>query len=282
MRRTLFVAVAFGAWPGLLFASGCATTPRLDDPPLAMQMHVTGLKEAEQELLEEQLCAVEGVSDCKREHDKGKTTISYTYRGSLGSLRHQVSIFPHPGLEVKAASAVLEYEGFDNLAPKIEPLEPDPEAVLTSKDVTFAVRVPDKDVAEVTIGGEKADQDGEEFIKTLQLAEGTVEVPVIAKDGDGNETERYMKATVDTMPPDLEFTLAAKEDAEDVYIVSGKLEAGAKLKVGNKEVSVDLFGNWSAEVRWDPDQRTVTITATDAHGNEVTQRRELKTGKVLD
>jgi hypothetical protein len=274
MRWTILLA---------LVASACATTaPVLEDPPLAMQVEVTGLKEAEQELLEEQLCAVEGVSGCERAHDKGKTTYTFTYKGSLGSLRYQVSQFPHPGLEVEGASSLLKYGGFDNLAPKIEPLEPNPEEVLTVKRVTFAVRVPDKDVAEVTIGGDKADQDGDEWIKTLELAEGTVEVPVVAKDKDGNERELYMAATVDTMPPDLIVELTPKEGEEDTFIVSGKLEAGAKIKVNGKDVAVGMFGDWSAEVRYDPDRRTVVIVAIDEHGNEVSQERELRTGKVLD
>lgn len=273
--RTLSIGLA-------ALALGCATTPELNDPPLAMRLEVTGLKEAEQVLLEEQLCAVQGVSGCEIVHDKGKTTLSFTYGGSLGVLRHKIAQFPHPGLEVKGASAVLAYDGFDNLAPKIEPLEPDPEKVLNYKRVVFAVRVPDADVAEVTIGGKAAAKDGDEFTRTLELAEGTAEIPVVAKDGDGNANERYMTVTIDTTPPALEVELKAKEDAPDVYIVSGKLESGAKLTVNGRDAPVDMFGNWSAEVRYDPDRRTVTIVAMDEHGNEVRQERELKTGKVIN
>jgi hypothetical protein len=247
-----------------------------------MTLTATGLKEAEQGMLEDQLCAVEGVSDCERTHDKGKTTIAFSYRGSLGGLRHVVSQFPHPGLEALEARAALDYSGFDNLAPQIEPLEPEPDKVLTYKKVTFAVRVPDKDVKEVTFAGEKGDQDGEEWIKTLELAEGTSDVPVIARDGDGNERELYMSATVDTTPPELEVQLEAVADKPDTYKVSGKVESGAKITIDGRDVPVDMFGSWSVEVRWDPDKRTVTIVAADEHGNEVEQKRKLKTGEVID
>jgi hypothetical protein len=273
---------ALALWVTFVVAGCASTAERLDDPPLKMDLSATGLKEDEQKLLEDQLCAVEGVSGCELTHDKGKTTIAFSYRGSLGALRHHISKFPHPGLEVIEARATLDYSGFDNLAPQLEALEPNPEDVLTYKSVTFAVRVPDKDVKTVTFAGEKGNQDGEEWIKTLDLADGVTDVPVVAVDGDGNERELYMQATVDTLPPELIVTLEPKADAEDTFVISGKVEAGATIKVDGRDVPVDLFGNWSVEARWDPDKRVATIVAADEHGNEVEQRRDLKTGNVLD
>lgn len=258
---------------------GCAHG-RVLDPPLAMELSASGLKEAERDLLRDQLCAFEGVSECAMEHKRGTTTVRFSYRGSLGGLRYQIAQLPHPGLEPKAAAAHLEYAGFDNLAPTITALDPVGDKVLNYKRVTFRVDVPDDDTSEVLIGEQKAARADGVWQRVLELQEGENRVRVLAKDDVGNERELFLPVVIDTTPPSFEVTVSAQPN--DLSLVEGSVESGATLAVDGRPVDVDLFGKFRVEVRRDPDKRSVTIVATDEHGNEARQRRSLKDGSVVD
>lgn len=263
----------------LLLTTACAHG-RVDDPPLGMELKVSGLKEDERALLEEQLCALPNVSACERRSHKNETTLRFTYRGSLGELRGRIAQFPHPGLTPEEATAQLRYGGFDNLAPTLVPLGPDPKQVLTKKSARFRVEVPDADVAEVRFADKKGKRDGAVFEATVPLEEGDNRVLAVARDEAGNERELALSVRVDTTPPVLEVRVEQQEG--DAVLVAGKVESGAVLEVDGRPLAVDLFGNWQVEVRPDPDKRTVEVVARDEHGNEVRQRRALKDGRVLD
>lgn len=269
----------------LALALGCAHA-RVDDPPLAMELTATGLKEDERALLRDQICVLEGISECAMEpmpsKGKGKstTTVRFLFRGSLGNLRHRIAQLPHPGLEPKAAQARLEYEGFDNLAPSIAALEPPAGKVLTYKRVVFRVDVPDKDTAEVVIGEKKALQEDGAWQSVLELLEGENRVRVLAKDDVGNERELFLPVVIDTTPPALEVQVTPQPN--DLALVEGQVDDAASVEVDGQPVGLDLFKKFRLEVKSDPDKRSVTIVARDEHGNEVRQRRSLKDGRVLD
>lgn len=263
----------------LAVLAGCAHA-RLDDPPLAMELSATGLKEDERELLRGQLCALEGVSECDMAHKKSTTTVRFLFRGSLGNLRHRIAQLPHPGLEPKTAAARLEYDGFDNLAPSIAPLEPEAGKVLTYKRVMISVEVPDKDTAEVLIGDAKATQADGAWRSAIELVEGDNRVRVLAKDDAGNERELFLPIVIDTTPPALEVMVTAQPN--DTSLVEGQVSDAALVEVDGQPVGLDLFNKFRVEVRRDPDKQSVTVVAKDEHGNEVSQRRSLKDGRLLD
>lgn len=289
------------SWSLLLLTVACAT-PRLDDPPLAMEMVVVGLRPDERAELRDRLCAMEGVSDCKLVEEpppsaparkKGKKRDSdappppsrearYTfhYRGSLGNLRWRIQQLPHPGLEAQRAEVQLGYRGFDNKAPSIEILEPAAEQVFSVPEATVVVRVPDVDTAAVEIGDEDGAQDGDRYRATLkELPEGESSVTIKATDHAGNAAEVPLKLVVDTTPPEL--TVEVEVPAYDKAVVRGKVKDAAKLTIDGRDVPIDLFGNFQKEIAVDPDVSYVEVVAVDARGNARKIKRSVKIASPL-
>lgn len=261
---------------GALGATSCATTPwaRVDDPPLSVTISVVGLKPDERALLREQVCALPDVKDCALTEKKGEARLSFSYRGSLGALRHRIASLPHPGLEPKSADASLAYRGFDNKAPSIEVVAPLADEVVAARSAVVAVVVSDPDTARVTIGGGEAKrQEGGRYAATVPLQEGDNDVAIEAQDDAGNEARATARVVVDTMPPELVVEIAPQ--GFDAATVKGKAQGHVRLLVDGKEVATDLFGAFSVDVRVDPDKRTVVVEALDAHGNAKTIRRSL-------
>ena len=287
-----------------LVVVGCAT-PRVDDPPLALELMVVGLRPDERAELRDRLCAVEGVTDCQmveeappapiagKKKKKGKddapppppppsreARFTFGYRGSLGELRWRIHELPHPGLEAQGAEVRLSYRGFDNKAPSIEVLEPAPGTVVAEPVVNVTVRVPDVDTAAVDIGEEDGQQAGELYRAAVrELPEGESTITVKATDRAGNAATVDITVTLDTTPPELEVEVQVP--SYDKAVVRGKVKDAAKLTIDGREVPVDMFGNFQKEVAVDPDTSYTEVIAVDAHANVRKIRRSVKVASPL-
>jgi hypothetical protein len=280
----------------LALSVGCAT-PRLDDPSLAVEISVIGLRQDERGELRDRVCEIEGVSECllvqdqpppeppgkkKRKKDTAppppspEARITFSYHGSLGVLRHRISQLPHPGLEAARADVRLGYRGFDNKAPFIELLEPADKIVVAQKSMWVRTRVPDIDTAAVTIGEEDGVRNGDEFSATVpELHEGDNSIVIRATDQAGNTREMTLHVVVDTTPPELEVEVVILQ--YDKALVRGKVAGDLeKLTIDGREVTRDLFGTFEKEVAVDPDKSTTDIVAVDAYGNAKKIRRSVK------
>lgn len=284
-----------------LLVAACAT-PRLDDPPLAMEMVVVGLRPDERVELRDQLCAIEGVADCKMVEEaapaptgkkKGKrkegdappppsreARYTFQFRGSLGHLRWRIQQLPHPGLEAQSAEVQLGYRGFDNKAPSIEVLEPAPDRVFSEPAATVVVRVPDVDTAAVEIGEEDGTAEGDRYRATVrELPEGESSLTIKATDHAGNAAEVTLKLVVDTTPPELEVEVQVL--SYDKAVVRGKVKDAAKLTIDGREVPIDLFGSFQKEVSVDPDVSYTEVIAVDERGNARKIKRSVKIASPL-
>lgn len=287
---------------------GCAT-PRLDDPPLAVEIVVTGLRIDERAELKERVCEVDGVSDCllvetavaaqqseegaggkrksKRKKDAAppppsqEARLTFSFRGSLGSLRYRISQLPHPGLEPARADVRLGYRGFDNKPPSIELLEPQDGVVIATKQTWVRVRVPDVDTAAVTIGEEDGVKNGDEFSATVQeLHEGGNPIVIRATDQAGNPKEATVNIVVDTTAPALEVEVVILN--YDKALVKGKVAGDVeKLTIDGRDVARDLFGTFEKEVAVDPDKSMVEIIAADNFGNAKKIKRSVKVASPM-
>jgi len=290
---------------GLIALLSACATPRLDDPPLAMEIAVTGLRQDERAELKERVCSIDGVTDCllvqpappappadssKRRGAKKKAeppppsreaSITFSYRGSLGNLRYRISQLPHPGLEAPRADARLSYRGFDNKAPAIELLEPTDRAVISEKSVRVVVRVPDVDTAAVDIGEADGVRSGDQYSATVDnLHEGDNEIVVKATDQAGNARDKNVTVTVDTTAPDLQVEVIIL--AYDKAVVKGKVSGDAvKVTIDGREVPRDLFNAFEKEIAVDPDKSMCEVTAADEHGNTRKIRRSVKVASPL-
>jgi hypothetical protein len=233
------------------FVLGCATAGgggQLNDPPLQMQIKVGPLKEAERNALKSQVCALEGVSDCQFTFDAKGSKLLFTYSGSLSKLRYQISNFKHPGLKPDAAKASLVFNGFDNLAPTIKPLQPKPEKVLTYKDVLFTVNIADKDVVSVKMDGKTA--------KRVRGADQETVVEEAAPVAPSKKKRRGKKRRGRKKAKKAPPTAPKKPQEKNL---SGDYQLTLNLKEGNNAVEVvatDDVGNESKLVM------TVTIDTT--------------------
>lgn len=288
-----------------LLASACAT-PRLDDPPLAVEIVVTGLRQDEREELKERVCAVDSVADCllvneaapppttttgpkkkgarKKEEPpppSPEARITFSYRGSLGNLRWKISQLPHPGLEPARADVRLGYRGFDNKAPSIEIKEPQDKIEIADKTVKVVVKVPDVDTAAVDIGEADGVKNGDLYSATIEsLHEGDNPIVIKATDQAGNAREATVTVTVDTTPPDLQVEVQIL--SYDKAIVKGKVSGDtAKLTIDGRDVSKDLFGSFEKEVAVDPDKSFTEVIAADEHGNAKKIKRSVKVASPL-
>lgn len=304
------VVAAITALLATASVTGCAT-PRLDDPPLALEIVVTGLRTEERAELKQRVCELDGVSDCllveqavaaqetetasggkgkvkgKRKRDSAppppspEARLTFSYRGSLGSLRYRISQLPHPGLEPTRADVRLGYRGFDNKAPNIELLEPQDGTVIAQKQTWVRVRVPDIDTAAVTIGDEDGVKNGDEYSATVQeLHEGENPIVIRATDQAGNAKEATVTVSVDTTAPALEVEVVILN--YDKALVKGKVAGDVeKLIIDGRDVPRDLFGTFEKEIAVDPDKSMAEIVAADAFGNAKKIRRSVKVASPM-
>jgi hypothetical protein len=266
--------------------------PRLDDPPLDVTLVVTGLRQDERTLLRDQVCSVDGATQCQLVDDappagkkrrKGdappppsrEAKIRLTYQGSLGELRYKIKALPHPGLEAQIAQVTLGYRGFDNLAPTINVEGPKDGLQIADKRVGVVVVVPDPDVAQVIIAGNEAlPQSGGRYAADADLQEGDNPIAIKATDSAGNVRESILHVVVDTTPPALEVQVDVL--AYDKAVVTGRVKDAAKVTIDGREVEIDLFGGFKRDISVDPDKAMVDVIAVDALGNQRKIRRSVK------
>lgn len=292
--QNLLLVPAVVAALALAGVSGGCATPRLDDPPLSMEIYVTGLRQDERLELRDRVCALDGVSDCLlvepppsarrrgRKRDQAppppapEARITFSYRGSLGNLRWRISQLPHPGLEALRADVRLGYRGFDNKAPTITIVAPPSGEPTAKTHARVVVRVPDVDLAAVEIGDEDAVREGEDIVATVtELKEGENPIVVKATDQAGNVAEATVTVVVDTTPPAFEVEVEVL--AYDKAVVRGKADKDCeKLTVDGLEVKRDLFGAFEKEIAVDPDKTVAEVVCADELGNARKIRRSVK------
>lgn len=260
----------FAAVIASLAWSACASLPQTQsaaEPPMAVEVRVTGLRNDEQAALKDSICALGGVVTCEIKNDGRAAVYSLQYRGSLHALRSDVARIPHPGLTVKEVKATLHFEGFDNQPPTVAIISPKASTVI-SPDVEVVVEAPEKDIARVEIAGRTATKQRPGiYAAKLKLAEGENTVAVSATDEAGNQATAEVRVVVDTTPPDM--TASVK------VVVEGKVERGSAVFVDGQPVAVDLLGGWRVELVVKKGQRTVEIVAIDANGNKKIEQRSI-------
>ena len=252
--RTLLLfpfALALGACAQISEMTRSATSP--PEAPMAVEVHVHGLRADEQEQLRAQLCALTGVTACTKAGDDG---YALTYAGSLTSLKNAIADFQHPGLQAEQVKAQMSFRGYDNQAPAVDVLSPKADAVLTDPKVDVVIQVPDPDTASVRVGERPAEKVRAGVYQVhLVLTEGENNFEVTAVDEAHNKATVPLHLVLDTTPPDV--TAAVK------VVVEGKVERGSTVFVDGQPVTVDLLGNWRAEVVVKRGQKTVEIIAVE-------------------
>jgi len=254
-------------------ASGCAslgltpTTVGAEEPPLAVEIHVSGLRADDQAALKDSLCALSGVLSCEVKKEAREATYTLQYRGSLHVLQNEIAHLEHPGLTAQEVKASLRFQGFDNQPPTLAILSPGA-GTLMKPEVEVVVEAKDTDVARVEVAGRPAARQRPGiYVARLTLAEGQNTLAVVATDEAGNQANASVDVVLDTTPPDM--TASVK------VVVEGQVERGSAVFVDGQPVPVSLLGGWRVEVVVKKGQRTVEIVAIDANGNKRIEQRPI-------
>ena len=253
--------------PAVLVLASCATTAPLQQPAPkfeSTELELT-IKDVDADMvlqLQAQFAKTNELRSAQLKSHNGKVAIfTVMYPGDVGDLPKTLATIPAPGLKFLTAKHQYEYGAFDNVPPTISFLHPQMEQVLNAKDQFITVEVPDKDVAQVTIGGKPAPlYKGSVYRLKLDLNEGKQEILATAKDKAGNESSARVSVTVDTTAPALQ--------AQIKLVVEGQVEAGSSVLIDGVEVPVDGSGHYRAEVPVRKGQRKVEIVAIDQSGNK--------------
>ncbi|MDP1824506.1 MAG: hypothetical protein Q8L48_14725 [Archangium sp.] len=253
--------------PAVLALSACVTTAPMQQPApkfAATELELT-VKDVDADLVQQiqaQFAKNNDLRSAQLKSHSGKVAVfTVMYPGDVGDLPKTLATIPAPGLKFVSAKHQFEYAAFDNQPPTINFLHPQPEQVLNTKDQFITVEVPDKDVAQVSIGGKSAPlYKGSIYRLKLDLNEGKQEIVATAKDKAGNESSARVAVTVDTTAPALQ--------AQIKLVVEGQVEAGSSVLIDGVEVSVDSSGRYRAEVPVRKGQKKVEIVAIDQSGNK--------------
>lgn len=251
----------------LLLCAACATTAPLQQPAprfAATELELT-VKDVDADMLQDlqaRFAKIENLRSAQLKSHTGKVAVfTVMYPGDVGELPRTLATVPTPGLKFVSSKHQFEYTAFDNQPPTVTFLHPQSEQVLNVKDPFVTVEVPDKDLAQVTIGGKPAPlYKGTVYRLKLDLSEGKQEIIATAKDKAGNETSARVTVTVDTTAPALQ--------AQIKLVVEGQVEAGSSVLIDGVEVPVDSSGHYRAEVPVRKGQKKVEIVAIDQSGNK--------------
>jgi|APLak6261679142_1056127.scaffolds.fasta_scaffold00343_2 hypothetical protein len=253
--------------PAIVLFLSCATTAPSQQPAPRFETAEVELtvKDADAELVQQLQAVFAKTSELRSAQLKshtGKTAIfTVMYPGDVGELPKTLATIPHPGLKFVSSRHQYEYGAFDNQPPTIAFVHPQPEQTLNSKEQFITVDVPDKDIAQVTIGGKPAPlYKGSIYRLKLDLNEGKQELIAVAKDKAGNETSARVSVTIDTTAPAIQ--------AQIKLVVEGHVEPGSAVLIDGLEVPVDGAGNYRAEVPVRKGQKKVEIVAIDQSGNK--------------
>ncbi|USQ78187.1 carboxypeptidase regulatory-like domain-containing protein [Ornithinimicrobium faecis] len=176
----------------------------------------------------------------------------------------------------------LDWVDDAQLAPPVPPSLTTEEALVATAEVEVSGVAPDADAVTLTVddtevGSVTPDADGA-FAATIPLTEGPNEVVALATNAAGSTPSEPLVVTLDTTAPELTWS---PEDGSHVLetelVVTGSttdLYADpVSVQVNGTEVSVTEDGNFEAPVTLVEGDNTLTVTATDALGNTVTQER---------
>ena len=247
--------------------TACATTAPMQQPAprfVATELELT-IKDVDSEMVQQiqaEFAKNNELRSAQLKSHTGKTAIfTVMYPGDVGDLPRTLATIPAPGLKFVSAKHQYEYSAFDNVPPTISFPHPQPEQTLNTKDQFITVEVPDKDVAQVTIGGKNAPlYKGSVYRLKLDLNEGKQEILATAKDKAGNESTARVTVTIDTTAPAIQ--------AQIKLVVEGQVEPGSSVLIDGIEVAVDAMGRYRAEVPVRKGQRKVEIVAIDQSGNK--------------
>src|SRR4051812_3689601 len=250
-----------------LFLSACVTTAPMQQPAprfVATELELT-VKDVDAEMVQQiqaEFAKTNELRSAQLKSHTGRVAIfTVMYPGDVGDLPKTLATIPAPGLKFVSAKHQYEYGAFDNVPPTVTFLHPQPEQVLNTKDQFITVEIPDKDVAQVTIGGKSAPlYKGSVYRLKLDLNEGKQEIIATAKDKAGNETSARVSVTIDTTAPAIQ--------AQIKLVVEGQVETGSSVLIDGVEVAVDGMGHYRAEVPVRKGQRKVEIVAIDQSGNK--------------
>jgi len=250
--------------------AACATTaPKQQPPPnLATTEIELTVRDLDQDMVAQLQAEMQKVPELRsatlKSHGERTAVFTVHYPGDIGSVPKTLARIPRPGLKYASAVHRYEYGAFDNEPPTIAFLHPQDKQVLNAREQHVTVEAPDKDIAQVTIGGKPAPRyKGNIFRLKLDLVEGPQEIVATAKDRAGNETSAKVACMVDTTAPALE--------AQVRLVVEGAVEPGSSVLIDGVEVPVDGRGGYRAEVPVRKGQRKVEIVAIDPSGNKTTQ-----------
>ncbi len=97
MLRTWSVVLCSVALTGCA-SLGMAPAGTTAEVPLAVEVHVGGLRADEQAALKDTLCTLRGVETCDFKKEAREAVYTLHYRGSLHVLQREIAAIPHPGL----------------------------------------------------------------------------------------------------------------------------------------------------------------------------------------
>ncbi|MCK5848559.1 MAG: PQQ-binding-like beta-propeller repeat protein [Caldisericia bacterium] len=157
--------------------------------------------------------------------------------------------------------------------------------ILVTEPLTLYVNIPDEGVitndAEFVLEGETdpfakvlingyivyAYQSGY-FYDRIRLVEGENPVNILVTAKDGREIDFQGMITKDTIPPQLIVDLPrVLETDSKTVVITGKIELGATLKIGTKEVTFREDGSFTYEYTMKKEEEIVRIRAKDEAEN---------------
>ncbi|MGA9523974.1 MAG: hypothetical protein WBV82_21110 [Myxococcaceae bacterium] len=178
-----------------------------------------------------------------------------------------IAEIPNPGFKYQGRTTKMRFAAFDNVPPKVEFVSHKNGVVVKEKSLQLEVEVPDDDVVEVTIAGQKAERDGTRYRATVALKDGSNDIVAVAKDTTGNEGKATLRVGLDSTPPEVTGTVTV--------IIEGKVDPGSKVYVDGVEVPTDSAGYYEAKVKVKKGQREVQIVAVDQYGNRTETMRSI-------
>jgi len=107
-----------------------------------------------------------------------------------------------------------------------------------------------------------------QFSHGLSLHEGDNFVTIEAVSKDNRKAVNHSKITLDSIPPILVAKLII---ISDKWLINGKTEPNAVVKIGDKTITPNTDGSFEIEILPIADQTEVIISSKDPAGNETLQ-----------
>lgn len=153
------------------------------------------------------------------------------------------------------------------------------------RDVTINVGANEIIDAEIYVDSNKyTELSGENIdIQLFQLTDGEHIIDIVAKNKMKDITVKRFKFTVDTKPPILMIDSPVSNGIveNDIAIVKGTTNAGAKIIVNGKKVSVDENGKFNTSIKIRNSYKDfITISSEDNVGNNTTAEIQVINGNL--